>query len=157
MGQPLEDAGKATARDEPEDGDGFLFEDVTSDEIFLGTRWLLPWCWGSEDRWRAFVELRFAYVPHTEFEAAIDLSSIGKPNPEYVFDGSDYWNLGLSLGLLRQLRDDLVLRGALLYEWPLHYSQDEVDLEFLPGYPLLLDTEIEPQGLIVLFGLSYCF
>ncbi|MCP3916682.1 MAG: hypothetical protein GY711_14095 [bacterium] len=141
---------------EPEETEGLLFDDITSEEIFLAARWILPWRWLSEGRLRTFVEAKVGYLPSTEFDMEFDVMLPGFENPEFEFDGGDYWNVGLAAGVLYQLRDDLVFQFSLLYEVPLSATEDVVEVDFL-GFPISLDSEIEPEGLIVLTGLTWYF
>lgn len=139
---------------EPEDTEGFLFDTITTEEIFLAGRWRAP-AFGVQERWRPFLEARLAYMPSMQFDAAVDLSSIDQPNPEYSFDGSPSWNGGLAAGLELQARDDLVFSIQLRHEFPLEATEDRVNLEFVPGFEVDLDTSIEPEGTILLVGLTW--
>lgn len=140
---------------QPTETPGFLFDTVESTELFLGVRWLAPHPFGSEDRWRPFVGLKLAVTPRTVFDAQVDLSEIGQPNPDYLFEGDAYWNLGLSAGLAYQVSDRSVFQFSLVHEFPLGPTQDRVNLEFLPGFVVDLDTAIEPQGTMALVGFSW--
>lgn len=139
------------ARDTP----GFLFDTVTSESWFFHTRWHVPCPFGEGSRWRPFVQGRLAYLPNTSFESEVDLSSINQPNPEYKFDGSPYWNAGLAVGLEYQLRSDLVFQVGVNHEWALEPTTDRVHLEFLPGFEVDLDTSIEPEGTMLMIGLTW--
>ena len=141
-------------RFDPRNTPGFLFETITAEELFLAARWRAP-AFGLHDRWRPFVEARLGYMPSMEFDAAVDLSSIGQPNPTYDFDGSPSWNAGLAAGLELQWRSDLVFSIQVRHELPLDATSDRVHLEFLPGFEVDLDTSVEPEGTIVLVGLSW--
>lgn len=145
---------------QPEESAGFVLDEVSSDELFLAVRWLLPPAWGADGRLRAFVEGKLGYVPSTAFEAEIDFQSQGAtiPNPAFDFDGSAWWNAGLSTGLVYQLGDHVVAQLSVIYEWPLTGSEDTVVVA-IPSTPLVLDLEsaLEPEGLIALVGITVYF
>lgn len=140
---------------QPTETPGFLFDTVESTEFFLGARWLAPMTFGTEDRWRPFLGVKVAGIPRTVFDAEVDLSEIDQPNPDYEFEGDPYFNLGLSAGLAYQLSDHAVLQFSVMHEWPLGSTEDTVNLEFLPGFEVDLDTTIEPEGTMAFVGISW--
>jgi len=139
---------------EPQDTPGFLFDTITAEEVFLAARWRAP-AFGTEHRWRPFAEVRLSYMPSMQFDAAVDLSAIDQPNPDYIFSGSPSWNAGLAAGLELQVCSDLVFSVQLRRELPLDATTDQVHLEFLPGFEVDLDTSVEPEGTILLVGLAW--
>jgi len=143
-------------RFQPRPSEGLLIDDVQSEEVFLAARYLLPWRFTSGDRLRLFVEGKLGYVPATEFSMEFDADVPGFANPRFDFDGSPYWNVGLSGGLLYQLTDALVGQLSLMYETPLTPTRDLVQFDFL-GFPIELDSEIESRGLIALVGITWYF
>jgi len=137
----------------PRDTPGFIFDTVTSDELVLGARWHMPYPFGEADRWRPFLQGKLSYVPSTEFDAEMDLD--GFPNPEYEFDGSSYWNAGLAAGVEYQVSSGFVFQASLMHEVPLGTTEDQRDLEFIPGFTVPLHSEIEPSGTTLVIGLSW--
>lgn len=139
----------------PTDTPGFIFDTVTSDEWALGARWHMPYPFGPAGRWRPFLQTKLSYVPSTEFSAEVDLDTPPYPNPKYEFNGSSYWNAGLAVGVEYQVGPGLVFQASLMHEIALGTTQDRVDLEFLPGFNVPMKTEIEPEGTMLLVGLSF--
>lgn len=137
----------------PEGTPGFIFDTVTSQEWVLGARWHLPHLFGAGGRWRPFLQSKLSYVPSTEFDAEMEL--VGFPNPAYEFNGSSYWNAGLAAGVEYQIGNGCVFQASLMHEVPLGTTEDQRDLEFIPGFIVPLHTEIEPSGTTLMVGLSW--
>jgi len=141
---------------EPERTPGLIFEDILSAELFLALRWILPYRWGAEGRWRSFLETKFAVIPTTRFDFELDLGVPGNPNPELQFRGDPYYTLGLSSGVLYQLNDHAVAHLAAVYEWPLDRSEDVVTLN-IANLSVPMHNTLAPEGLIVFGGVTFYF
>jgi hypothetical protein len=143
-----------------EDEEGLDYGTIDTLGGFVGMRWILPYRWTSQGRLRPFVQGTFGYWPATRFDFDFELDAPGVDDPELHFRGDEYVSFAASTGLLYQINKSLVLELSALYEWPLFETRDkEVDLDLgLPSVPVIpIDTEIEPEGLIVLFGLTWYF
>jgi hypothetical protein len=141
---------------EPERTPGLVFDQLLSTEFFLALRWVLPYRWGEEGRWRTFLETKFAVIPTTRFDFELDLGVPGTANPELNFRGDPYTTIGLSSGVLYQLNDRAVAHLAAVYEWPLDHSEDIVTLN-IANFTIPMRNTIEPEGLIVFGGVTFYF
>lgn len=143
-----------------EDTEGLDYDSIETLGGFVGMRWILPYRWFEQGRVRPFVQGAFGYWPTTRFEFEFDLDVPGVENPELDFRGDEYVFFAASTGLLYQVNRNLVFELSALYEWPLIATRDEeVELDLgVPSVPVIpLDTELEPEGLIVLFGMTWYF
>jgi hypothetical protein len=143
-------------RFKPEPMEPFEFSELGVLEYFLATRWTVPRFLFGVERLRPFVEAKLALRPETNFESKVAIIP-NAPPASFLFEGSPSWSVGLGAGLSYQLRDNLVAHFQLLYEWPLTASGDWVSMDVLPGAfpPLLLDSEMDSAGMMILFGVTY--
>lgn len=143
-----------------EETDGLKYDTIDEVGGFVGMRWLLPYYWADQGRLRPFVQGTLGYWPTTRFDFELDLDAPGTEDPELQFRGDDYVSVAASTGLVYQINRSLVFEVSALYEWPLGSTRDEdVELDLgLPSIPVIpIDTDLEPEGLIVLCGLTWYF
>jgi len=137
-------------------------------ELFLGTRWYLPWRFLANRRLRVFLQGKLAWIPRVDFDLETRLPFSDPLNDALLvapFEGSDYWSLGFGGGASYRLADAWTLSLSLYYEWALSSSKGRstADLvqatgntfvdDLLDG--LQYDVEVEPYGLIGFLSLSY--
>jgi len=156
---------------EPDLGDdNITFGESTQEEIFLGTRYLLPWSPLESGRLRPFLQTKLAWIPSVEFDLTTRLR-FDPPLEDAVlvapYRGSDYWTLGAGAGLAYELSEDCVISLGGFYEWPLSQSEgrsrsrleQETGNSFVDNLldGLEYDVEIEPRGWIAFLRISYAF
>ncbi|HIF40022.1 MAG TPA: hypothetical protein EYQ74_02840 [Planctomycetes bacterium] len=133
----------------------FEFSELGVLEYFLATRWTIPQALFGQERLRPFVGARLTMRPETAFQSKVALIP-GSPPAEFLFEGGPSWSASLEAGLSYQLRDNFVGHFQVFYEWPLTESDDWVSMDVVPGFPpLLLDSELDSGGMMVLFGITY--
>jgi hypothetical protein len=140
--------------------DLFVPEDVLQSQVSIGARWWPPVRWAQSGRLRPFVGLDLNFIPGTKFDVLARLNdSIEIP---FEFSGSEYWSLGLALGLSYQWSDDIVVHLTVSHETALNESMDTthlaipgVDPDFVPPYPTT--TTVEPSGFIGFMSVSWGF
>jgi hypothetical protein len=83
-------------------------------------------------------------------------------NAEFTFEGSPYWNYGLSAGVQYELSPRVTLHVGGIYEWPLGPSEDVVDVPLtgkdgtvFPPVPTAIS--MEPEGWVFLGGLTWTY
>ena len=143
--------------------------DVIQLQASVGSRYWLPTRWGDQGRLRPFVGFDLNYIPQTNFDVEatiLDNPATGvKLQDSFEFQGSDYWTLGLCLGLSYQWSDDLVVNFTLFHETALSASESlnslEVQLpppsppDLIP--PLATTTTVDAGGWIGFLSLSWGF
>lgn len=144
------------------------FDTAQQFELFLGTRWYLPWRFLESRRLRLFVQGKLAWIPRVEFDLETRLP-FPPPLSDAVliapFQGSDYWSLGFGGGGSYRLADAWTLSLSIYYEWALSASKGRSTSELVQASGnafvddlldgLQYDVEIEPYGLIGFLTLSY--
>jgi hypothetical protein len=136
-------------------------------ELFLGTRYYLPWRFFS-DRMRLFLTGKVAWIPRVTFDLETRLP-FDPPLEDALlvapFQGSDYWSAGVGGGASYRLGEAWTLSLLAYYEWSLSSSmgrsvaslEQETGNAFIDDIldGLTYDVEIEPYGLIGFLSLSY--
>jgi len=141
---------------EPEtvDLNGFTFEadEFVSMSFVLSGRYLFP-AIGAESRWRPFLGGELSYQ-EAEVDFQVDSETT---DPESVrFDGSGFYNLGATTGLMTLLSDETLLEIGVLRQWPMTASEESVSFGD-PLDPSGADFELEPSGFMVYFAVSVAF
>ena len=148
-----------------------LFEpgDVFQIQASDGGRYWLPVQWGQQGRLRPFVGADLNYIPATNFDVVttiLDNPATGVSlQDSFEFKGSDYWTIGLCMGLSYQWSDELVVSFTLFHETALNesLSLNTINVQLPPPSPpdlvppLSSTTTVDAGGWIGFLTLSWGF
>ncbi|MCZ6598987.1 MAG: hypothetical protein O7B99_15225 [Planctomycetota bacterium] len=130
-------------------------ETVETLQYYLGLRHLFA-PFASRPRLRPYVQGTLVYLPEVDIGFEVDLSAFGSSNLEIDAKGDGYWVAGVATGLMYHWTPQLVAELGIAYELPL--TSLDADLTFSIGPSLVpFEAELEPEGLIGFWGLTYFF